>query len=365
MKIYFCDICNESIPLKDINSNRITIEDGKIFCPRCAPKKPRRPDRVPASLVTGMYLGFLVLIAGLTAAIWLGSATRDGIEDDMRGLRADVSLIGSDIAGLQTRLRDVDRGLKALEGEVEKQGGWQRDAVKELQARLGDLDARAAAAVEKEEAERMRTVSEGASAVTARLDPLTRQMQDLTVELRGLSVSQKALEDRFTLMKDLITSRAPATPVAAVAPDGVDAGTGMPAAAADGAQDKEIDGLIAQLGSKDPGIRFQSIVELGRYSGDKVVTALEGMLKDPEDYVRKVAVQGVRKQGRVSSVPRLIDALRDGDYFVRKAARDALRSQTNESFGFDPDGSASERESKVKLWESWWQGNKERLLAGS
>ena len=46
LKIYFCDGCNESIPLKDINENRITIDAGKIFCAQCAPKKPvarRRP----------------------------------------------------------------------------------------------------------------------------------------------------------------------------------------------------------------------------------------------------------------------------------------------------------------------------------
>ena len=66
MKIYFCDLCNESIPLKDINSNRITIEEGKIFCQKCAPKKLKSGDRVPGAVfaVVALLLIGLVLLAG-------------------------------------------------------------------------------------------------------------------------------------------------------------------------------------------------------------------------------------------------------------------------------------------------------------
>ena len=37
MKIYFCDICNESIPLTDLKDGRASTIKGKIFCGNCNP----------------------------------------------------------------------------------------------------------------------------------------------------------------------------------------------------------------------------------------------------------------------------------------------------------------------------------------
>src|SRR6185369_16547759 len=37
MKIYFCDLCNESIPQEDLEQNRVTSVRGKMICSRCAP----------------------------------------------------------------------------------------------------------------------------------------------------------------------------------------------------------------------------------------------------------------------------------------------------------------------------------------
>ena len=37
MKIYFCDLCNESIPQEDLEQNRVTSVRGKMICARCAP----------------------------------------------------------------------------------------------------------------------------------------------------------------------------------------------------------------------------------------------------------------------------------------------------------------------------------------
>ena len=47
MKIYFCDKCNESIPLKDIGSNRISIdaERAALSC-RAVEIEVDRADRV-------------------------------------------------------------------------------------------------------------------------------------------------------------------------------------------------------------------------------------------------------------------------------------------------------------------------------
>ena len=40
MKIYFCDGCNESIPLTDIQAGQVTTVKGKLFCRNCIPPSP-------------------------------------------------------------------------------------------------------------------------------------------------------------------------------------------------------------------------------------------------------------------------------------------------------------------------------------
>ena len=62
------------------------------------------------------------------------------------------------------------------------------------------------------------------------------------------------------------------------------------------------------------------------------------------------------------SVPLMILALRDEDPYVRKASMAALRGITSQDFGFDPEASASQRETRVKQWERWWSENRAKLL---
>ena len=61
-------------------------------------------------------------------------------------------------------------------------------------------------------------------------------------------------------------------------------------------------------------------------------------------------------------IPLMILALRDEDPYVRKASMAALRGITSQDFGFDPEASASQRETRVKQWERWWSENRAKLL---
>ena len=45
MKIYFCDGCNESIPLADIQAGQVTTIKGKLFCGNCNPLNTVRAGR--------------------------------------------------------------------------------------------------------------------------------------------------------------------------------------------------------------------------------------------------------------------------------------------------------------------------------
>ncbi len=57
-------------------------------------------------------------------------------------------------------------------------------------------------------------------------------------------------------------------------------------------------------------------------------------------------------------VPRLLGILRDEDPLRREVAVVALRERTKQMFGFDPNGSAGDREAAVARWDAWWEENR-------
>ena len=64
MKIYFCDECNESIPLQDIKDNNAVTLKGKIYCQNCNPLKEVAYEKGHARSA-GLSNGLLFLVAAL------------------------------------------------------------------------------------------------------------------------------------------------------------------------------------------------------------------------------------------------------------------------------------------------------------
>ncbi|MFH2000148.1 MAG: hypothetical protein ABIK28_10725, partial [Planctomycetota bacterium] len=71
MKIYFCDECNESIPLQDIKDNNAVTLKGKIFCRKCNPLKEVQAHKVHPSSTALTQILLLVVAALLVAVICL------------------------------------------------------------------------------------------------------------------------------------------------------------------------------------------------------------------------------------------------------------------------------------------------------
>jgi hypothetical protein len=58
--------------------------------------------------------------------------------------------------------------------------------------------------------------------------------------------------------------------------------------------------------------------------------------------------------GDWSSMPALIQGLRDKRLFTRSLCVDALQEATHETLGYDPRAEAAARERAVVRWEQWW-----------
>ena len=72
MKIYFCDVCNESIPLQDIKDGVATTIDGRIYCREHNPLRAfqdlgskRSGDRMPV-LMYGIVIVLLQAVRRLS-----------------------------------------------------------------------------------------------------------------------------------------------------------------------------------------------------------------------------------------------------------------------------------------------------------
>lgn len=365
MKIYFCDICNESIPLKDINSNRITIDEGKIFCSQCAPKKARAGEKVPMPLL----LGLLLVLAGLIVVTIVGAQAKSRLERSLAEAEARIASLSGSQATQGTTLDATSGRTAILEQKLAEQ---QRDLTKEdarIDGRIGALEKAEQRHIEELRRDFDARLKDQVGGLESRLRDTERLGSDLQQAVNAVNLMQQQLEKRLDLLQDIVAGGGggPARP--GVGPEETtlpDEAAPKPAPA-DPTADKEsqeIADLVAKLSDEDPGVRFSTIVELSHYRASAATTAVERMLKDPVDYVRKMAVRALTGFASKASIPHLIETLRDSDYFVRAAARDALRGIAGTGFGYDPDGSATDRERKVKEWEKWWDANKASLLGG-
>lgn len=373
MKIYFCDICNESIPLKDINSNRITIEEGKIFCQKCAPKKARSGERVPGP-VLAMLAVVLLLVVAFGVMGWKLISDQS---EQIRALQASTDSLDASLTGVPDRLKALEQDLSSLSDSVRTVRDDLQTAKNEITSRHDTLDQRERSNHGKQQEAMQKAIDGLTATLGGEITGLKDKIAAVEVEdIKDLKLTIEVLKEKVDILQDLVTSRGGApNPGGGVAGDDGAGGGGPPGdVTADGAkgggapdtlEDKEINAQIAKLSDPDPGKRYSAVIALSRYTGDKVVKALEGVLKDPEDYVRVAVIQNLRNLGANSSIPHIVQALRDSDYFVRVAARGALRALTGTKMDFDPDASPSERETKVKSWEKWWEENKARLIKAS
>ena len=110
MKIFFCDICNESIPMKLVQEGQVHTVKGKVICSACMPAPPpsaSTPIAVSSTVPragggSGAWIaGFALLLAAGAAGMtgWSYLQIRDRL-DQLEG-QMETSLKKSDLDGLR------------------------------------------------------------------------------------------------------------------------------------------------------------------------------------------------------------------------------------------------------------------------
>ncbi|MGC6489424.1 MAG: HEAT repeat domain-containing protein, partial [Planctomycetota bacterium] len=113
---------------------------------------------------------------------------------------------------------------------------------------------------------------------------------------------------------------------------------------------------VANLAAADPALRFEAVDVLIESKEPKVLVHLLPLVRDPDAFVRRLTVEGLREFRRPAAVDALLEALADEDENVCDTAWRSLRDVTGQRLPFDASASKEARSRAAKKWRDWWAG---------
>jgi hypothetical protein len=389
MRIYFCDLCNESVPQGDLDAGKAVLRKGRVVCRTCeaamsagdAPTEAAARAGGPSgggggasgatrsvgtgggAAGTGLHAsatthaapsssGAAVAVALASVALLLAvgaglfaftQAERSGELVDRR-VADQVALMRRErdqlLSGFNTRLDErvralddarvaAERGVAELGARTDELGGRQREALQEVRLELSAIDGRI----------------DALETIAANVDRHEQALARVSDAIAGLRTDVARASDRLAAVP---------TPSAEA-----------PAAAAPSreAERPEWWHWVEALASAEAGDRWVAVQSLGDTRDPKVAEHLTPMLQDPDIFVRMATARILGDLDAVVGIPALIDALEDPEASVREAAVVALRAITGQSFRFDPASKdAAERAKRVKAWRDWWNKAADQYL---
>jgi predicted nucleic acid-binding Zn-ribbon protein len=343
MKIYFCDMCNESIPLQEIKDNKAITLKGKIYCQNCNPLKEVHHSgaRAPSSAMgTSLLVVVIVLLMVLIAMmIWYGSgkeveyATASalnqtqqlvmGLEADMRGAKEEARTREKDISDLDSSFSKIESELTLTRGDLQGQ---------------------------RSEIENMSKNFQSVRNVRERLDELILKQDEYEATLNTIKRSIITLEEELSDLDERherLASSVRRGGVRTINTPGVAQATPVEDSAA-------LRDIKKKLASKDDGERFEAVYQV---LDDRIKQALPFLLpliEDPDQFVQVGAIQTVGEFLYMEAQPALVKVLRDADVTVRdEALRQLIRMTGKNDLNFDVRASDTERERAIRKWEKW------------
>jgi len=384
MDIFFCDICNESVPQSDLDRGMAFRRGERVVCAACdkamsneeeggdaappeegltgEPVPSEEPDlaatnesssdfRPPeseqdrgGSRLTGCLIGLLVLFLlgslSVNGILWVkGEQAHGSLTASIEALERGDDAFSARFSDLQT---NISRQLQEKDAYVretfESVGGATEEKYANFGNRLGRNE-NAVEALRQSSAEDRRALETSVKGAADAAGVATKSAESMKEDVGYLTDRVVALEE---VLEGGLTN------------DG-------------GSDGKRQPSWVSQLpGLKDAsaGNRWNAVTILGDTEDSRVVPHLLPMLDDEDVFVRMATARVLGDLGSSAAIPGLIDALNDGQAPVREASVVALRLLSGRDFRFDPLGKESERTKAQSSWRKWWADNSEDLLGG-
>ena len=117
----------------------------------------------------------------------------------------------------------------------------------------------------------------------------------------------------------------------------------------------ELQEHVRKLAAGDPAVRFEAVDVLIDSKNLNVLPYLLPLAKDPDAFVRRLTVEGLREFRKAEAVDALIGALADDDENVCDTAWRSLCDMTGQKFKFDAAASKEARGRAARSWQDWWE----------
>ena len=345
LEVFFCDLCNLSVPQTDIESGRAVRIKERVIGACCAgmlAKAAESPQPPRASAGAGVVATGIVALAGIAGAAafldWrftnengLLVSQLAGIESEVRSAHGRLGKVEEAVGQLSARL-DFG-GLVARMDTIDTRVDNARNSIELRVARIEESLVSASEASRRESGEQRGVLDALKTSV------LAVQADVATLRARPLS------EPRAEAVRS--DSNAPVTAAVdppATKPDGAD----LPA---------DLKHQVLSLSDEDPGTRFAAVDKLLRSKDQRVLPAVVPMAKDANLFVRRLTAEGLREFRCAASVETLLIALADPEPIVRLTASKSLGALTAQRIEFD-DSTQATRATAQRRWQEWWDKNR-------
>ena len=344
LEVEFCDLCGASVPAVDAASGAAIRHQGKTIGACCLGVLRGRGagagDRGAVAGRDGRFLtiGIVLLAAVAAATIFLESRISNA---DAANRASQAQLIEAQRSDSDV-LQAVGMATDGMARRADHDG--LRERLDTVLAEHGRLAEALEAQVTKLQQEQAR-IAAGLQNVAER----TVDTRPLFDDLRG-----QLLQQGGTLADLLAAARArpaaaPEVPVAAPV---------QPPEAGGEALSPELSAAVAKLASSEPAVRFEAVDALLRAKNAAVVERLLPLARDPDSFVRRLTVEGLRDWKTTAVVEVLLAGLEDADENVRETAWRSLKEVTGQKFPFETLATKDARSRAVQRWTEWWEKNK-------
>jgi len=354
MKLFFCDICNESIPLQDIKENVASTIKGKIFCQKCNPLNEvsasdgashrSAPSPFGGRLMAGVgvLLVLVLVLVGIgylivrdaaqgSGPVEVGTARLDAMEGQLLEVSQAVAVLQGDtgagdvLSEFTGRLTALEQDLAARTTQLTRTQGEVDDLEQALRG-SGDL-------------------REDLGRVELRHHELLEKLDQLGARLGGVEGQVRELEGRPPVV----------VAASAVPSDETESGEGSVE------PDEELLEILEKLTAKEAMERWEAVDQIRRRRDKALVPYVLPLLDDRDTFVRAQAIYTLGELRAFVAVAKLVKLLRDDELMIREESLTSLVVITGQNFRFDVDGSRSVREKGIRRWETWLVENKDKL----
>lgn len=354
MKLYFCDLCNESIPLQDIKENRAATIQGKIFCRKCNPlnelaaTEPQAAPPAPAKS-SGWVPGAVVVLAAIVVGggyALYGILDRHGLLKPPRASDARDATTDH-LDRIDASLRDLENKLVASAGAADttKLVRGLSDSIDKVVGDVARLDG---------QLNRLQEALHGSGDLREQVDRMALRLDESQQKVTQFASALGQIQATLTELQE----RPPV--IVATPPTEGGEGSAAPDPSAV-APDPELMAILDRLSSKAPLERWEAVDRVRKRKDKALVPYVLPLLDDRDPLVRAQAIYTIGVLGASEAVPKLIKLLRDDVDTIREEALASLIAITGQNLRFAVDGSKDEREKGIRKWEDWLAKNKDKL----